>query len=54
MSNSSPKRARIRQIPLKLKIGRYQPGPTNSLTDVPGVLVHTQSIIHDPPDSTWE
>lgn len=54
MSNSSPNRARVRQVLPKLQIGRYQPGPANSLTDVPGVLVHTQSIIRDPPDSTWE
>lgn len=54
MSNLLRKRARVREVLPKLKLGRYQPGPTNSLTDVPGVLVHTQSIIHDPPDSTWE
>ncbi|KAL8847951.1 MAG: hypothetical protein Q9221_007016 [Calogaya cf. arnoldii] len=48
------KRARIRELLPKLKIGRYDPGPTNSLTDVPGVLVHTQSIIRDPPESPHE
>ncbi|KAL9019494.1 MAG: hypothetical protein Q9180_008688 [Flavoplaca navasiana] len=47
-------RARIREVLPKLKLGRYVPGPTNSLTDVPGVLVHTQSIIRDPPESPRE
>ena len=36
---------RIRELLPNLAIGRYTPGPLNSLTDVPGVLVHTQSII---------
>ncbi|KAF2759891.1 peptidase family T4 protein [Pseudovirgaria hyperparasitica] len=38
-------RARIRDILPNLYIGRYTPGPLNSITDVPGVLVHTESII---------
>ncbi|MCJ1224248.1 hypothetical protein MMC12_000892 [Toensbergia leucococca] len=42
---SSSNRARVRQVLPKLQIGRYEPGPLNSLTDVPSVLVHTQSII---------
>ncbi|PTB62787.1 DmpA/ArgJ-like protein [Trichoderma citrinoviride] len=36
---------RIRDLLPNLKLGRYPPGPLNSITDVPGVLVHTQSII---------
>ncbi|KAL9121498.1 MAG: hypothetical protein Q9187_001943 [Circinaria calcarea] len=44
-SPSPPKRMRIRNLLPQLTIGRYTPGPLNSLTDVPGVLVHTQSII---------
>lgn len=47
-SLSSSKRARIREVLPQLKIGRYQAGPSNSLTDVPGVLVHTESIIRPP------
>ncbi|KAJ6627723.1 ArgJ-like domain-containing protein [Mycena sp. CBHHK59/15] len=34
-----------------LHLGRFQPGPKNSLTDVNGVLCHTESIIL-PPSST--
>jgi D-aminopeptidase len=37
-------RCRIRQLLPKLHLGDQQPGPLNSITDVPGVLVHTQSI----------
>ena len=49
MSSPSPsKRARIRQVLPLLKIGRFATGPSNSLTDVPGVLVHTESIIRSP------
>ncbi|KAL8751032.1 MAG: hypothetical protein Q9184_006204 [Pyrenodesmia sp. 2 TL-2023] len=44
-SNQPARRARVRDILPKLKLGFYQPGPSNSLTDVPGVLVHTESII---------
>lgn len=40
----SPPRQRIRDVLPKLYLGRYPPGPKNSLTDVPGVLVSTQSI----------
>jgi D-aminopeptidase len=44
-SSSSPSpRARIRDVLPTLHLGRYPPGPLNSLTDVPGVLAHTQSI----------
>lgn len=44
-STSSP-RVRIRDLHPKihLELGRFPPGHLNSLTDVPGVLVHTQSI----------
>jgi D-aminopeptidase len=37
-------RPRVRDILPKLHIGRHRIGPLNSLTDVPGVLVHTESI----------
>lgn len=37
-------RQRIRQLIPRLYLGEYVPGPRNSITDVPGVLVHTQSI----------
>ena len=50
----TPTRARIRDVLPKLKIGWYNPGPLNSLTDVPGVLVHTESIIRQPSASTKE
>lgn len=41
---SSPPRARIRDVLPNLYLGPFSPGPLNSLTDVPGVLVSTQSI----------
>ena len=44
MATSSSPRGRIRDILPKLYLGPYSPGLLNSLTDVPGVLVHTQSI----------
>jgi D-aminopeptidase len=34
----------IRALIPGLRLGRYTPGHLNSLTDVPGVLVHTESI----------
>ncbi|KKZ58436.1 D-aminopeptidase [[Emmonsia] crescens] len=37
-------RPRIRDLLPTLKIGRHPTGPLNSLTDVPGVLVHTESL----------
>ena len=43
-SNSSSSRARVRSVLPNLFLGNYPPGPLNSLTDVPGVLVSTQSI----------
>ena len=45
MASFSSRRARIREVVPNLQIGRYEPGRLNSLTDVPGVLVHTESII---------
>lgn len=41
---SSRARARVRSVLPMLFLGYYPPGPLNSLTDVPGVLVSTQSI----------
>lgn len=41
---ASPPRQRIREVLPRLFLGRYSLGPKNSLTDVPGVLVSTQSI----------
>ncbi|KAI1343156.1 DmpA/ArgJ-like protein [Xylariaceae sp. FL0016] len=37
-------RMRIRELLPSLHLGDWAPGPLNSLTDVPGVLVHTQEI----------
>lgn len=37
-------RPRIRELLPNLYLGRHRPGTKNSLTDVPGVLVHTESI----------
>ncbi|KAL7791497.1 peptidase family S58 domain-containing protein [Trichoderma ceciliae] len=45
-----PPRQRIRQLIPKLRLGKWPTGPFNSITDVPGVLTHTQSI-HNPPQS---
>lgn len=39
-----PPRSRIRTLLPNLHLGFHPPGPKNSLTDVPGVLVSTQSI----------
>ncbi|KAI4933959.1 uncharacterized protein J4E92_003629 [Alternaria infectoria] len=50
-SQSAPStipRQRIRDLLPTLHLGRYQPGPKNSLTDIPGVLVHTESIHSSP------
>ncbi|CAF9931460.1 MAG: hypothetical protein HETSPECPRED_007878 [Heterodermia speciosa] len=52
MSLASTRRRRIRDVLPQLQIGRYDPGRTNSLVDVPGVLVHTQSIIRSASAST--
>ena len=37
-------RARIRDYIPKVNLGKWPVGPLNSITDVPGVLVHTQTI----------
>lgn len=45
MSNhSSDSRQRVRKVLPSVYLGRYAAGPKNSLTDVPGILVSTQSI----------
>ena len=41
---SSPPRQHIRDALPNVYLGRYTPGPKNSLTDIPGVLVSTLSI----------
>ncbi|EGU87724.1 D-aminopeptidase [Fusarium oxysporum f. sp. conglutinans race 2 54008] len=41
------KRVRLRELLPELYLGRWQPGHLNSITDVPGVLVHTESIQPD-------
>ena len=51
MASSFTKRMRVRELLPTLRIGRYPTGPLNSLTDVPGVLVHTESI-NKPASST--
>lgn len=43
-------RQRIRQLIPHLRLGKWPTGPLNSITDVPGVLAHTESI-HSPPHS---
>ena len=40
-------RMRIRELLPDLFLGDWKPGPLNSLTDVPGVRVHTQEIFSD-------
>ncbi|KYK60642.1 peptidase family T4 protein [Drechmeria coniospora] len=40
-------RGRVRHVLPNLYYGRWAAGPLNSITDVPGVLVHTQSIEPD-------
>ncbi|KAJ6479500.1 peptidase family T4 protein [Mycena vitilis] len=44
---SSP-RCRLREFLPNLYLGRFQPGLKNSITDVDGVLCHTESIILPP------
>ena len=51
MSTSQPSptpRQRVRELLPTLHLGRYPTGPKNSLTDVAGVLVSTQSIHSSP------
>jgi len=45
---SASPRQRVRDVLPTLYLGRHSPGPKNSLTDVPGVLVSTQSIHESP------
>ena len=45
--NSQSPRVRLRELLPGLRLGDWQPGPLNSLTDVPGVKVHTQEIYSD-------
>lgn len=40
-------RMRVRELLPNVHLGEWEPGPLNSITDVPGVLVHTQEIIDD-------
>jgi D-aminopeptidase len=47
-SASPAPRQRFRELLPGVYLGRYAPGPKNSLTDVPGVLVSTQSIHSSP------
>ncbi|KAF2972761.1 hypothetical protein GQX73_g736 [Xylaria multiplex] len=53
MSTSNPPtgdklpRMRIRELLPDLHLGDWAPGSLNSITDVPGVLVHTQEILAD-------
>lgn len=46
--HSSP-RMRLRDLIPDLRLGDWAPGPLNSLTDVPGVKVHVQSIHSENP-----
>lgn len=46
-TNPSP----IRALIPSLHIGRHTPGPLNSITDVPGVLVHTESVTKKPSET---
>jgi len=43
---------RLRARELGIVIGRYQPGPLNAITDVPGVLVGHRTVIRDTPRVT--
>ncbi|KAJ9652470.1 hypothetical protein H2198_008293 [Neophaeococcomyces mojaviensis] len=43
-TNASSSRARVRDVLPNLHLGFHSTGPLNSITDVPGVLVHTQSL----------
>ncbi|GAP88417.1 putative peptidase family t4 protein [Rosellinia necatrix] len=40
-------RMRIRELLPNIHLGDWAPGSLNSITDVPGVLVHTQEIVAD-------
>lgn len=47
----SPSPSPIRALIPSLRIGRHLPGPLNSITDVSGVLVHTESITKKPSET---
>jgi D-aminopeptidase len=47
-NTSTTPRQRVRELLPNVFLGRYQTGPQNTLTDVPGVLVSTQSIHESP------
>lgn len=49
-SQSKGGRGRVRDVLPNVHFGDWQPGPLNSLTDVPGVLVHTKSV-HSAPST---
>ncbi|KAL6852106.1 DmpA/ArgJ-like protein [Trichoderma novae-zelandiae] len=44
MTRTSSARVRLRDLVPGLKVGAWPTGPKNGITDVPGVLVHTESI----------
>ncbi|KAF7558483.1 hypothetical protein G7046_g5674 [Stylonectria norvegica] len=46
-STTPGRRARLRDVLPQVYLGKWSPGPLNSITDVPGVLVHTESIQPD-------
>lgn len=47
----SSSRCRLRDLLPDLYLGRFPPGPKNSITDVDGVLAHTESIIAPPSET---
>lgn len=47
-SSTATARQRVRDLLPTVYLGRYDTGPKNSLTDVAGVLVSTQSIHESP------
>lgn len=53
IQSNPPSRKRLRDLFPHITIGRHSPGPKNSLTDVPGVLVSVQSL-HKPNTSSLE
>ena len=52
VAGSQQRRMRIRELFPKILIGRHPVGKLNSITDVPGVLVHTESIRRPKTDTT--
>jgi D-aminopeptidase len=47
-SMSSSKRCRLRELIPNLPLGVFSPGPKNSITDIPGVLASTVTLIDAP------